>query len=84
MRVTGTSCGRPSTPKGDGGRAKAIAVEGNRVTFLWPCGYQRTEVMRHKVLRKPMTDSEVAFLARYWADGVTYPCPKCSKKQEAK
>jgi hypothetical protein len=40
--------------------------------------------MRHKVLRKPMTDSEVAFLARYWADGVTYPCPKCSKKQEAK
>lgn len=70
-----TSCGLY------GKRAVVIARDGNRLTFRWPCGYERTEVVMlgPAKLRRPMSDSQAAFFAKYWANGVTYECPKCRK-----
>ena len=68
----GTICGLA------GHRAKVIARDGNRLTYRWPCGYEKTEVfMLGKPLNKPADEQTVRFFARYWADGVTYQCPRC-------
>jgi hypothetical protein len=69
-----------------GHRAKVIARDGNRLTYRWPCGYEKTEVFLHGVPKKPAGEHIVAFFARYWSDGVTYECPRCRRaaaKQEA-
>jgi hypothetical protein len=65
-----------------GNRAKVVAREGDRLTFLWPCGHKRTEVFTigKGRFRKTPSPSTVAMFARYWADGVTYECPRCRRE----
>lgn len=60
-------------------RAKVTAVDGNRLTYEWPCGHTRVEVLtfRRGGRKVPVHPTTAAILARTWADGVTYPCPKC-------
>jgi hypothetical protein len=63
------------------GRAKVISRDGNKLTFRWPCGYEKTETIMVGVgkLRRPMSADMVAFFSRYWANGVTYECPRCRR-----
>lgn len=72
-----TSCGTLS-----GGRARVIARDGNKLTYRWPCGYEKTEVLTAgpRGLRRPLSPDMVAFFSRYWGDGVTYECPRCRKE----
>jgi hypothetical protein len=65
-----------------GHRAKVISVDGNMLTYRWPCGYEHTETLMHGPgrLRKPASPDVVTFFARYWAQGVTYECPRCRRK----
>jgi uncharacterized Fe-S cluster-containing protein len=76
-----TLCGTLARAELGGGRAKVIARDGNKLTYRWPCGYERTEVLMQGVgrLKKPMGDSMIAMFARYWAQGVTYECPRCRR-----
>jgi hypothetical protein len=30
--------------------------------------------------KRPMSTDMVAFFARYWAQGVTYECPRCRRE----
>jgi len=64
-----------------GARAKVIAINGNKLTYRWPCGYEKTEVLMvfPGRLRKPADYWQVKFFSRYWADGVTYECPRCRR-----
>ena len=75
--VTGVSCGL------HGQRARVIAQEGNTITYRWPCGYEKTETLEigPRGMRKPMSASQLKFFAKYWADGVTYQCPRCKRKK---
>jgi hypothetical protein len=80
-----TMCGSPVFIRRQGttgGRAVVIARDGNMVTFRWPCGYEKTEQMMTGVGRakRPMSTDMVAFFARYWAQGVTYECPRCRRE----
>jgi hypothetical protein len=77
-----TTCG---LLHGAGGRAKVVGRDGNKLTYRWPCGYEKTEVLMHGPgrLRKPAPADLVAFFARYWAQGVTYECPRCRRKSLA-
>lgn len=65
-------------------RAIVIARDGNRLTYRWPCGFEKTETLMSgpRCLRRPASEWEVKFFARYWADGVNYPCPRCTKAQK--
>lgn len=65
-----------------GNRAKVIARDGNKLTYRWPCGYEKTEVLMvgKGRLRKPLSTDMVAFFSRYWENGVTYECPRCRRK----
>ena len=37
---------RPHTQCGlYGNRSKVVARDGNKLTYRWPCGYERTEVL---------------------------------------
>jgi hypothetical protein len=73
------------------GRAKVIGVDGNKLIYRWPCGYERAEVFTQGVgrLKRPASPEMVKFFARYWSQGVTYECPRCrraalkKKKEEA-
>jgi hypothetical protein len=69
-----------------GHRAKVIARDGNNLTYRWPCGYERTEVLMNgpRGRRRPVSPDMVAFFARYWAQGVTYECPRCRRLASAK
>jgi len=74
---------RPKTLCGlYGNRAKVVSREGNRLTYRWPCGYERSEVLTEgpRGMRRPMSSEMVAFFVRYWAQGVTYECPRCRRK----
>jgi hypothetical protein len=74
---------RPKTLCGlYGNRAKVVSIDGNRLTYRWPCGHERTEVLMQgpRGLRKPASDETAAFFAKYWAQGVTYECPRCRRK----
>jgi hypothetical protein len=64
-----------------GHRARVVARDGSNVTYRWPCGYERTEVLTNGVgkLKRPMSPDMVAFFSRYWSDGVTYECPRCRR-----
>jgi hypothetical protein len=75
-----THCGLQGSRNG-AGRAKVISRDGNKLTYRWPCGYERTEVLTHGVgkLKRPMSSEMVAFFSRYWSDGVTYECPRCRR-----
>jgi hypothetical protein len=75
-----TQCGLQGSRDG-AGRAKVIARDGNRLTYRWPCGYERTEVLMNGVgkLKRPMSPDMVAFFSRYWSQGVTYECPRCRR-----
>lgn len=73
---------RPLTQCGMyGHRARVVARDGSNVTYRWPCGYERTEVLANGVgkLKRPMSPDMVAFFSRYWSDGVTYECPRCRR-----
>ena len=72
----GTVCGLA------GSRAKVIAQDGNKLTYRWPCGYEKTEVMTigHGHLKKPADAATMKFFSRYWANGVTYQCPRCLRE----
>lgn len=73
---------RPKTQCGMyGNRAKVIASDGNKLTYRWPCGYEKTGVFMigPSRLRKPADAWHMKFFARYWADGVTYECPRCRR-----
>ena len=76
-----TLCGTQARRELGGGRAKVIARDGNKLTYLWPCGYERAEVLMAgpRGMRKPMSAEMVAFFSRYWAQGVTYECPRCRR-----
>lgn len=72
----GTVCGLA------GHRAKVIARDGSTLTYRWPCGYEKTEVMMIGPgrLRRPADEATMKFFARYWANGVTYQCPRCLRE----
>jgi hypothetical protein len=80
-----TFCGLQMPPRLGGGRAKVIARDGNKLTYRWPCGYEKTEVFTQGVgkLKKPASPEMVAFFSRYWEQGVTYECPRCRRKELA-
>ena len=65
-----------------GHRARVVARDGSNVTYRWPCGFERTEVLTNGVgkLKRPMAPDMVAFFSRYWSDGVTYECPRCRRE----
>jgi hypothetical protein len=65
-------------------RAIVVAQDGNRLTYLWPCGYKRTETLMTgpRGMRQPASEWQVKFFSRYWSDGVSYPCPRCKKAQK--
>lgn len=67
-------------------RAWVESREGNRLTYVWPCGYRRTEVLTvgRGRLKKPAGESAAIFMARYWrkGQGVTYECPSCHRKAQ--
>jgi hypothetical protein len=65
-----------------GNRARVVACNGSKVTYLWPCGYERTEVLTNGVgkMKRPMSPDMVTFFSRYWSNGVTYECPRCRRK----
>jgi hypothetical protein len=67
-------------------RAKCIASESGTLTFLWPCGYQRTETatIGKGKLKKPMGPAALAIFSRYWSQGVAYECPRCRRAALAK
>lgn len=77
-----TFCGLQMPPRLGGGRAKVIARDGATFTYRWPCGYEQTDVLTQGVgrLKKPASDDTAAFFARYWAQGVTYECPRCRRE----
>ena len=58
-----------------------IASDGNKLTYRWPCGYEKTEVFMIGPgrLRKPADEGMVKFFFRYWSGGVTYECPRCRR-----
>ena len=76
-----TLCGTLARPEHGGGRAKVIARDGDKLTYRWPCGYERTEVLMQgpRGARKPMSAEMIAFFSRYWSQGVTYECPRCRR-----
>lgn len=79
MTMCGSQAGRHALGIG---RARVIARDGNKLTYRWPCGYERTEVLMTgpRGMRKPMSAEMVAFFSRYWAQGVTYECPRCRRE----
>jgi len=80
VRQPRTQCGLQGSRNG-AGRAKVIARDGSKITYRWPCGYERTEVLMQGVgkLKRPMSPDMVAFFSRYWSAGVTYECPRCRR-----
>lgn len=66
-------------------RAKVIAREGNKLTYLFPCGHKRTEVFMQGPAgaKRPAPIEVVTLFARYWAQGVSYQCPRCLRKEKA-
>jgi hypothetical protein len=73
---------RPKTQCGlYGQRAKVIGSDGNKLTYRWPCGYEKTEMLMVGPgrLRKPADAGLVKFFVRYWGSGVTYECPRCRR-----
>jgi hypothetical protein len=73
---------RPKTQCGlYGRRAVVIASDGNKLTYRWPCGYEKTEVFMIGPgrLQKPADAGMVKFFVRYWSGGVTYECPRCRR-----
>ena len=80
-----TGCGfQKARNDATGGRAVVVARDGNMVTFRWPCGYEKTEQMTtgHGRLKVPMSLEMADFMARYWASGVNYECPRCRRKAQ--
>jgi len=78
-----TTCGSPVARRDlGGGRAVVIARDGSKLTYRWPCGYERTEVFTQGVgrLKRTASPEMVAFFARYWSQGVTYECPRCRRR----
>jgi uncharacterized membrane protein len=77
-----TTCGLQVRRELGGGRAKVIARDGNMLTYRWPCGYEKTETLTigRGRMRKAMSPDMVKFFASYWAQGVTYECPRCRRK----
>jgi hypothetical protein len=65
-------------------RAIVIAQDGNKLTYRWPCGFEKTETLMAgpRGMRRPASEWQVKFFSRYWADGVSYPCPKCKKAKK--
>ncbi len=65
-----------------GNRAKVVSVEGNTLTYRWPCGYERAEVLMNgpRGLRRAVSPEMAAFFCRYWSQGVTYECPRCRRR----
>jgi hypothetical protein len=80
-----TQCGLQGSRDG-AGRAKVVARDGNRLTYRWPCGYEKTEVFTQGVgrLKKPASPEMAAFFSRYWSQGVTYECPRCRRAAKKK
>lgn len=64
-----------------GNRAKVIASDGGNLTYRWPCGYERTEPLMQgpRGMKRPAPAAVVALFSRYWANGVTYECPRCRR-----
>lgn len=65
-------------------RADAKHLGGTRVQYTCPEGHVWTEDLGRKSLpvSKRLTETGVAFLARYWGrrgQGVTIPCRKCTE-----
>lgn len=77
-----TQCGRTGSKSPGSGRARVIARDGNKLTYRWPCGYEKTEVLMQGVpgMKKPASDDTAAFFARYWRQGVIYECPRCRRR----
>lgn len=65
-----------------GNRAKVVARDGVTITYRWPCGYEKSEVLTIGAgkLKRPASADMVAFFEKYWADGVTYECPRCRRR----
>ena len=67
-----------------GGRARVIAIDGNKLTYRWPCGYEKTEMLTvgPRQMRRPISPGMAAFFSRYWAEGqgVNYECPRCRRR----
>lgn len=66
-------------------RAKVVGRTGNKLTYLFPCGHKRTEVMMvgPAGARKPADEGTMRFFERYWGEGqgVSYQCPKCLREE---
>jgi|PlaIllAssembly_1097288.scaffolds.fasta_scaffold1023442_2 hypothetical protein len=65
-------------------RAWVVEATGNLLTYEWPCGYRKTEILMtgHGALRQPAGDAASAMFARYWRkdnSGVGYECPRCRR-----
>ena len=74
---------RPHTQCGlYGNRSKVVARDGNKLTYRWPCGYERTEVLMQgpKGHKQPAPLQVVEMFSRDWANGVTYECPRCRRE----
>jgi hypothetical protein len=72
---------RALTQCGIWNRAKVIGRDGDKLTYRWPCGYERTEVFTQGVgrMKRPANAAIITMFARYWAQGVTYECPRCRR-----
>ena len=74
---------RPLTQCGlYGHRARVIGRDGEKLTYRWPCGHEKTEVLTigPPGIKKPAGLALAERFARYWAGGVTYECPKCRRR----
>lgn len=69
-------------------RAQVIGRIGNKLTYQFPCGHERTEVMMvgPRGGRKPADEWTMKFFERYWGggQGVVYQCPQCLRAERSK
>jgi hypothetical protein len=63
-------------------RAYVLRHDGPKVTYRWPCGYERTEALKDKMTGRPVGAYAADFYARYWREGqgVAYECPRCRRR----
>lgn len=67
-------------------RAKVVARDGNKHTYLFPCGYRHTTVLMigPHGRKKPADEWTMKFFERYWVQGVIYQCPRCLREERKK
>jgi hypothetical protein len=76
---------KPLTLCGRHPRACVVGRDGIRLTFRFPCGYERTEVLTVGRVGGRKLEASPAVAARfasYWSkenSGVEYECPRCRR-----